>query len=237
MLFAALTLPTPSLKLDGGNLEILVGGLVVPVPLAFAPPVAALTLLIINISGVCALLALALKGLIELIPFDNIRIVGLSAPARPYPICDMDELGLLRPPGEEPLMCTVGTGIIDRLGGRGGCAPGVPPLMLPVDENAGEKGLLSVLFGLQSPAIGIPENISALLPTETDRPGERAGVGILEGVFGLGRGVIVLPKTALDEGVCALDGGRDETRDGVLNLELDPLIVLEKERGGGGPWN
>ena len=77
-----------------------------------------LTLLIPIISGVCALLAPALNGVDGLL---TMRIVGLSAPDRteePYPMCDIDDV--LRPPGEVDLMCTVGTGIMDRLGGRGG---------------------------------------------------------------------------------------------------------------------
>jgi hypothetical protein len=108
-----------SLKLEGGNLGCLIARL--PVPLALAPPVAALTLRIINIlSGVCALLAFVLNGLAVLcIPI----FVGLSAPdlspANPYPICDMDEAARFLP-GVVALRCTLGTGIIDRLGGRGG---------------------------------------------------------------------------------------------------------------------
>ena len=81
-------------------------------------------------------------------------------------------------------------------------------------------------------------NMSALVPTDADRPpgdrpGERvAGMGIFEGVLGRGRGVPWV-RLADREGVCALDGGRDPAREGVLNLELE--FVLEKVRGGGGP--
>lgn len=72
--------------------------------------------------------------------------------------------------------------------------------LIPELENAGEKGLWLVLPGLQSAADMPTVNMSALLPTDADRPpgdrpGERvdAGMGILEGVLGRGRGVIDEP--------------------------------------------
>lgn len=35
--------------------------------------------------------------------------------------------------------CTLGTGIMDRLGGRGGCMGLDPDALMPEVENAGEK--------------------------------------------------------------------------------------------------
>lgn len=110
--------------------------------------------------------------------------------------------------------------------------------LTPEVENAGEKGRPLPLPGLQSAADMPTVNMSALVPTDADRPpgdrpGERvAGMGIFEGVLGRGRGVPWV-MLADREGVCALDGGRDPAREGVLNLELE--LVLEKVRGGGCP--
>lgn len=78
------------------------------------------------------------------------------------------------------------------------------------------------------------ENISTLFPTDAERPVR----GLPDGVLGSGFGVVDVPKPRFPflEGVRAREGGRDDAPDGVLYLELDPLSVLEKESGGGGPW-
>lgn len=60
----------------------------------------------------------------------NVAVEGLSA--RVW--FDNEDEGL---EGEE--RCTLGTGIIDRLGGRGGCANPEEVVLMPDMENVGEK--------------------------------------------------------------------------------------------------
>jgi len=101
----------------------------------------------------------------------------------------------------------VGTGIMDRLGGRGGCAcppPGVETILC-VGENAR------------------PERDSSSSQPASDLPAMdfnlSDGAGMRVGVFGRGRGVVLVApgvraREGAREGVCAREGGRNEGRGG-----------------------
>lgn len=91
--------------------------------------------------------------------------------------------------------CKLGIGILDRLGGLGGC-PNADALLFPEVENVGDRALE------RSCSTGRPS--IALVDIER----ESLGVGMLLGVFARCRGVVAVMGVTFCEGVWVREGGR-----------------------------